>query len=290
MKKTLLTFVAIFACFAMFAQTVYQIQYTTDPSGNSPYATQIVTTHGTVVGIYSSSAGVRGGFYLQGGAGAWNGVYVYAGTTGAGTSTTCSLGDSVSVTGTVSEYNGLTEIGTITACTTIASGKSYVINDITTNDANTEKWESCIVRVKNADCTGSPSAGTFTVTDGSGSLSVFKQLYQALALTTGTYYYVTGIMTWFNTGSIYELYPRTAADFTVSTGFSTPKADLLSLSRIGRTLTVNNAENGSTVDIYSSLGAKVQSAKLQGSAIQLNELANGLYIVRVGNLTSKIML
>jgi len=73
-------------------------------------------------------------------------------------------------------------------------------------------------------------------------------------------------------------------------GFSTPKADLLSLSLVGRTLTVNNVENGSTVDIYSSLGAKVQSSKLQGSAIQLNKLANGLYIVRVGNLTSKIML
>jgi DNA/RNA endonuclease YhcR with UshA esterase domain len=292
MKKTLLTFFAILASGAMFAQTVYQIQYTTDPSGNSPYATQTVTTQGTVVGIYTSSLGVRSGFYIQGAAGAWNGLYVYAGTTGAGASQTCVVGDSVSVAGTVSEYNGLTELGTITACTVIASGKTYIINDVTTNDANTEKWESCLVRVKNANCTSTPSAGTYVVTDGSGPLSIYKQLFQALALTTGSNYDITGVVTWFNSGLVYELYPRNANDITPSTsaGFSSPKADVLSLSLIGRNLTITNVANGTTVDIYSAIGARVQSAQLQNGAVQLTNLAKGLYIVRVGKLSSKIML
>jgi len=292
MKKILLTFVVVFASVTMFAQTVYQIQYTADVSGNSPYSTQVVTTQGTVVGIYTTAAGARSGFYLQGGAGAWNGIYVYAGTTGAGASTTCVVGDSVSVTGTVSEYNGLTEISTITACTVIATGKSYIINNVTTNAANTEPWEGCILRVKNANCTASPSAGTFTVTDGSGPLAIFKQLYQALALTTGTKYDVVGVMTWYNSGLIYELTPRSAADVTVSTsaGFDSPNADLLSVTLKGKTLSVDNAADGSTVDVYSTIGAKVQSAKLQNGAIQLNSFAKGLYIVRVGNLSSKIML
>jgi len=76
----------------------------------------------------------------------------------------------------------------------------------------------------------------------------------------------------------------------VVAGVSTPKADILSVSLAGKTLTVNNVANGSTVDIYSSVGSKVQSAQLQSGAIQLNNLSKGLYIVRVGNLSSKIMM
>jgi len=73
-------------------------------------------------------------------------------------------------------------------------------------------------------------------------------------------------------------------------GFSSPTADLLSISLKGSTLSVENAVDGSTVDIYSSPGAKVQTLKLQNSAVQLNSLAKGLYIVRVSSLTSKIMI
>jgi len=73
-------------------------------------------------------------------------------------------------------------------------------------------------------------------------------------------------------------------------GFSSPNVDVLSVSLKGSTLSVDNAADGSTVDVYSTIGAKVQSAKLQNGAIQLNSFAKGLYIVRVGNLSSKIML
>jgi len=78
--------------------------------------------------------------------------------------------------------------------------------------------------------------------------------------------------------------------FTV-TGNSTLKADAaLSVSLIGKSLTVKNATEGSTVDIYSAVGSKVQSAQLTNGAIQLNDFSKGLYIVRVGNQSSKIML
>ncbi len=73
-------------------------------------------------------------------------------------------------------------------------------------------------------------------------------------------------------------------------GFSTPKADILSVSLSGKTLTVKNIVDGSTVDIYSTVGSKIQSAQLVNGTIQLNNLSKGMYIVRVGNLSSKIML
>jgi len=58
----------------------------------------------------------------------------------------------------------------------------------------------------------------------------------------------------------------------------------------GKNLIIKNFSNGSIVDVYSSVGAKVQSSRLENGAIQLNNLAKGLYIVRVGNMTSKIMM
>jgi len=77
--------------------------------------------------------------------------------------------------------------------------------------------------------------------------------------------------------------------FTQS-ALQTLKADLLNVSLKGKTLSINNATDGSTVDVYSSLGAKVQTSKLENNAIQLNNLSKGLYVVRVGNMTSKIMM
>jgi len=71
---------------------------------------------------------------------------------------------------------------------------------------------------------------------------------------------------------------------------TTPKAETLSISLAGKTLTVKEVAAGSIVDIYSSLGAKVHSAQLVNGSVQLDNLSKGLYIVRVGNQSSKIML
>ena len=75
-----------------------------------------------------------------------------------------------------------------------------------------------------------------------------------------------------------------------ATGFFTPKAEALSISLAGKTLTVKEVADGSIVDIYSSIGAKVHSAQLVNGAVQLDNLSKGLYIVRVGNQSSKIMM
>lgn len=58
----------------------------------------------------------------------------------------------------------------------------------------------------------------------------------------------------------------------------------------GKLLNVSNIDNGTTIEIYSALGARVQSAIYNGNPIQLNNLNKGIYIVRVGKFTQKIML
>lgn len=59
MKNYILTFLAIFLVAGISAQTVlscHDIQYTTDPTGNSPYYTQTVTVQGIVTHIIPNSA------------------------------------------------------------------------------------------------------------------------------------------------------------------------------------------------------------------------------------------
>ncbi len=58
----------------------------------------------------------------------------------------------------------------------------------------------------------------------------------------------------------------------------------------GKTLKVENVVNGTTIDIFSSIGTKVLSAQLENGTISLNNIPKGLYIVRVGKETQKIML
>jgi len=80
-----------------------------------------------------------------------------------------------------------------------------------------------------------------------------------------------------------------AALFT-ATGVSTPSANAFSAIVAGKNLLVRNAANGSTVEIFSALGAKVQSSSLVNGSVGINNLTKGLYIVRVGKNTQKIML
>ncbi len=58
----------------------------------------------------------------------------------------------------------------------------------------------------------------------------------------------------------------------------------------GKNLNVKNVANGSVVEIFSALGSKVQTSRLENGSVKLNNLSKGLYIVRVGKDAQKIML
>ncbi|MCP4541966.1 MAG: nuclease, partial [Chloroflexi bacterium] len=85
---------------------IYDIQYTVDPSGDSPYVGQTVTTRGIVVADFDGGQRV----WIQDGAGAWNGLYLYL------PSPAPAVGDLVEVSGPIQEYHGLTQLngGTVT--------------------------------------------------------------------------------------------------------------------------------------------------------------------------------
>ena len=67
-----------------------------------------------------------------------------------------------------------------------------------------------------------------------------------------------------------------------------PIINKTNIQLVGNKLNVTNVVDGTEVEIYSMLGAKVQSNRLIAGSIQLNDLAKGLYVVRVANASTKI--
>lgn len=76
----------------------------------------------------------------------------------------------------------------------------------------------------------------------------------------------------------------------VIAGTSNPRANTFSAYVVGKSLVLKNTANASTVEIFSALGTKVQTSELVNGSVMLNSLSKGLYIVRVGKNTAKIML
>ena len=77
---------------------------------------------------------------------------------------------------------------------------------------------------------------------------------------------------------------------TVVSGINNPTKTDFKATISGKNLIIKDITDRSTVELYSASGVKVQSAQLVNGAVQLNNLSKGLYIVRVGNQSTKIML
>ena len=142
---------------------IYDIQYTTNPSGDSPLAgSSGIITEGIVAARFYN------GYFIEDPAGGpWNGLYVYD-------SNTPALGDRVRLTGAVSEYYNLTQLSTLTEYLVLSSGNPIPGPDVvTTGGASQEQWESVLVRVENVTVTnGDLGYGEWSVSDGSGDVVI----------------------------------------------------------------------------------------------------------------------
>jgi predicted extracellular nuclease len=144
--------------------SIYDIQYTTDPSGDSPYEGQTVTTQGVVTAFFYDE-GNRYTF-IQEGTGPWSGLVLYS------PNGFVNVGDLVEVEGTVSEYWGLTEIanGDVTV---LGSSPVPAPELLASGDVSQEQWESVLVRVENVTVTNDDLGyGEWLVDDTSGGVRI----------------------------------------------------------------------------------------------------------------------
>lgn len=260
--------------------SIYDIQYTTASPADSPYDGQTVMTAGIVTAAAST------GYWIQDGIGAWNGVYVYDGTN------TPAQGDSVVITGDVSEFNGLTEISNVSSFSVATSGNSLPFAaTIATDTTIAEQYEGVLVITMSSTCTN-PSAGfgQWIIDDGSGEIFVDDMMYAYTPTISPPYYIVQGPLHY--SFDEWKIEPRDANDISVSFGieeqiqlairlYPNPVADQL-------TLTMDEPIEGAIATIYAVDGRLVKKAVVTGSTtlLDVSELTNGIYdVVITGDQT-----
>ena len=200
---------------------IHDIQYTEAEDGASPYNGQTVTVSGTVTALNSDK------FYIQDEEAAWSGLYIY----NTNSDRTPARNDNVTVTGTITEYNGLTEMSPVTEV--VNNGAVTPVNGLSLASISEigEAYESVLVTVTGT-CTNIGGTKKWTISDGT-SIVVFGLTYTP---TVGTSYTVTGIVDWYGQDNIWELKPRDENDIVA--GASVPA------------ISITSPANGSTV--YSS--------------------------------------
>ena len=216
---------------------IYDIQYTTDSSGDSPLNGQTVTISGIVTAEFWGSGSNRY-LYVQDAEGPWNGVvcFEYGGwdtfdfISSTGIVHSVAEGDSVTVTGTASEYyctscdDGLTQITNVTGviihgpAVNMISPAAVTPGQIMTGGSDAEAYEGCLVKVENVTVDNdSLGYGEWSASDGTNSMrldDVWDYYYypengQSLAE-------VSGVMT--SSYGNMKLLPRLARDIVEADG------------------------------------------------------------------------
>lgn len=197
MHRILLT-LALAACTSTTATglTIHDIQYTTDPSGDSPYAAQVVTTGGVVTAVHYD------GFLMYEGPAPWQSIFVYTYTAGP------TIGDEVQLTGTVQEYFGMTEIVNLTSFSVISQGNPVTPLVLPVADVGQEQYEAALITVENPTVTALLTYGEWTVDsllvcDDLNDYLYFPQVGDSLESVTGTLFY---------SFDVFKLEPRSTAD------------------------------------------------------------------------------
>ena len=251
--------------------SIHDIQFTSDPGGASPLAGETVNTGGIVTAVHSS------GYWIQNGGGAWNGVFVFD------NGNTPMIGDSITLTANVTEFQSLTELTNINAYVMVSSGNALVTADVSTLDATTEDYEGQLVRATNAQCIDpNVGFGQWIINDGSGPVFVDDMMYNFTA-TQGVYYDVTGPLHY--SFSEWKIEPRDVNDVSVAssiaerfgtavTVYPNPASDLLFVH-------VEGVSERTTFQINDLSGRIVMEGLLLGDrpTIDMNSLSTGTYML-----------
>ncbi len=201
MKKwfLLILLVPLFLSGEIFDVSIYDIQYVENPTVNdsSQYVGDTVRFDGVVTGVFSGN-----GYFVQDSSAKWCGVYVFT------NSTSVLEGDSVQITGIVSEYYNLTEIDPIEE-NVLKNGVDLpepIL--IGAGEMEDEGLEGLYVELRNLEVTNNDLGyGEWQVTDSTGNGRVDDLAGYSYSPSNGDSVYVLkGILTY--SYSNYKVEPR----------------------------------------------------------------------------------
>ncbi|MFC2091120.1 hypothetical protein ACFLT1_10130, partial [Bacteroidota bacterium] len=202
MKRQLLFTAVLLVQHVLLAQLIpiTEIQGT---SAASPYVDETVTTKGAVTGVY------KDGYFIRESALQRAGIYVYD----PGRDPMPRLGDTIQLTGLVTEYYEWTEIKSLTEYEVLSTGNPEPEPVVLMADEIDEGWESCLVRLEYAICTNTNLGyGEWELEDPSGKV-VVNDLGVSYAPELDQEYLITGPVSY--SFGAYKIEPRTLDDIII---------------------------------------------------------------------------
>ncbi len=167
-----------------FAGTITPIIQVQGQTSASPMENQVVTVTGVVTGNYGQ------GYFVQDAPQAWSGLYIYD------IGRNPEIGDSVIITGKITEYYQLTEMTEVSHYQLVAKNKPLPEPIIITTGEQKEPYESVLVKVINGQVTSTNEGfGLWKIDDGSGYVMVHNTMIYNYTPIMGEYYVVTGPLT-----------------------------------------------------------------------------------------------
>ncbi len=280
--------------------------------GTTSTTTFTITGEVVVTFVSLSTSGART-IYIQDATGAF---MVYDGaTTKYFTASPALYSGLTGLTGTVKSYAGILEmLPTVAPAAATSTGHTpFTPIETTLDNLINYPMQVCLVKnVKISDFT-TYTSGTTTYTPngmfqssknfplsvgGVTSTTVLRTSYADAnyvntAIPTTVNQDITGISLPYQASAtaavIVDFIPRTLSDIKAVTGLFDVAVDKLNVKVVGSKLSIENATS-TYVEIFNATGAKAQSGKLNEGSIELKGLLKGLYIVKVGTATAKIML
>ncbi len=273
MRKMTLLFVLLAMAGLMFALTCYDVQYTADESGTSPYYGEEVTVEGIVVA--TEWKGYVDFFIADPEGGPWHGLFIYDGDEEWGDQV--EVGDMISISGLIDEYYDLTELKNITDCEIISSGNEVPAAYHTTTGevATSEALESVYVYVTGElEVTAEQNEyGEWYINDGTGECQVDDGFFYldsvdpAIVITLGDVWgTIRGMVDY--SYDLYAINPITVDDISEYVGTNNEDIDMPQFTTSNfpnpfnpeTSIQFNLPEAGNTtLDIYNVRGQKINT-------------------------------
>lgn len=260
---------------APVAASIHDIQFTADISGNSPMLGQIVLTGGIVTGVDTIGGN---SYFIQNGTGPWNGIYVFD------AASVVAIGDSVTMQATVSEFQSLTELSSISNLVVVGQYPVPAAEVLTPTAAADEQWEGVLAKVMDIGCTAAPDGNNqwLGVSATQGSIIVDDLMY-FYTPTIGNYYSVTGCLTY--TFSERKIEPRFVQDIEVGSSIAEANVSALGFypNPASDLIRMDLGNNGQRMEytLVDAIGRTVMSDLLTSNSLNVNELVNGLYTLTI---------
>jgi hypothetical protein len=231
-----------------------------------------------VVAANFNSSTYGEGYYLQDGAGEWNGLYVYDDTNSP------SMGDSVRVTGTVNESYSMTQLESVQHFLVIDIGGTVASPTLVTiPEANPEPYESVLVRVENVECvTEENQYGEWQVAIGTDTLYMKDNDAFTFSPVLGEFYNINGMMHY--SYEAFSMHYRIESDIEVTGNVNDDLVADINVYPNPATdyIYIENVENVNRIDVVKLTGQIIDSYTVTENSMQMDVsgYSNGVYFVK----------